>query len=302
MTEKRKAADHNFTELIFAIAFHDKSVETYEQIIDHPFSHQYPKYLADLKLRSKIVVEKYLTSTREMISEQDFPPVSRVEITGKNPDQCDNTEVIELNKGLSHKEKKSDVMVKFENGEWKGFSIKASSDASLSGYSVEKIFFDKRKELKAARHQIVKDAGLPHLYRDYRQAYVAAGKTKEFTDMYNSLFYSENPYWVMLGSEIEDNKSTIIREWSKGMFPQTPYRLFQFDGEKLFRMDGGRDLSTFDLIRTEDPRRDPKGSAKIFYSVRINGLEEWRWEIRFKNGAGIYSAQIETFHPLVYKS
>lgn len=302
MAEKRKSTDHNFTELIFAIAFHDKSVETYEQIIDHPFSHQYPKYLADLKLRSKRVVEKYLTSTREMISEQNFPPVSRVEITGKNPDQCENPEVIELNKGLSHKEKKSDVMVKFENGEWVGFSIKATSTAPLTGYSVEEIFSDKRKELKAARHQIVKDAGLPHLSRDYRQAYFAAGRSKEFRDMYNSLFYSENPYWVMLGSEIENNKSTIIREWSKGMFPQTPYCLFQFDGEKLFRMDGGRDLSTFDLIRTKNPRRDRKGSAKIFYLVTINGSEEWRWEIRFKSGAGIQSAQIETYHPLVHKS
>ena len=52
--------------------------------------------------------------------------IAEVHILGKK--QTGNPEIETLQKGMSRKQKKSDVMVKLVDGSWVGFSVKSSAN------------------------------------------------------------------------------------------------------------------------------------------------------------------------------
>jgi len=278
-TMKRKNCETNWAELVAALGFCEPTIETFEQVKGCELGKLNPNYVADLEGRKPKMVESYLKTLKVQIATHDFPEIERVVVLGKK--QRIDSEISKLQEGLDRKETKADVMVKFVTGEWIGVSVKASPKATMTNYSVEKILSD-GKELGLVRKQVLKSSGLP-----------TDTMEKERRSEYNACFKVENKYFQEVDKSIQSQKKEILEIWASSMFPKTPFRMYLFNGESLKRIDGGIDISKISFTKTTNPAKKPRGAAKMFYSVNVEGVESYRWEIRWK-GSTLCSPQIQT--------
>jgi hypothetical protein len=276
----KKDCEKNWAELVVAAVIKNKELANKEEIMMASLAQNNSGYRRDLDLRDPLVVESYVSNLKKELSNLDLDP-KEVYILGKN--QRINSEIEELQKGLDLKSKKADVMVKTKSGEFVGISVKSGSQDTLTNYAIEKILpKESRQVLERVRKKMIEDAGLPLELDKSRRA------------EYNSLFKGKNPYHEKLVEDVMKNKKEVLEGWSSGLFADTPFKMYSFDGEKLRpnskeAMEG----ASLDLKPIPNPSKNPKGAAKTFFLVTVNGTPEYIWDVRWK-GNVMHSPQIQT--------
>ena len=277
---KRARCEENWAELVVAVLLVDPSVNTKDDILNHELADDNQGYVDDLLKRPMSVVYQYIQNFKKEIVSLNFK-VIRVVILGKN--QNKDSEIEQLQKDLNRKEKKSDVMVKLVDGSWVGFSVKSGKGDTLTNYAIEK-FLSNGDLLKQCRLSMVRNAGLP----------LTLDKSKR--DSYNDLFRGENDYHSSLIASVMGNKETVLNQWAKSLFSDTPFLVYSFDGDKLRVNSFGqvKDIK-FDLRPISCPAKNPRGKcpAKIFFEVSENGKPSYIWDVRWK-GSVFASPQIQT--------
>ena len=282
--KKRARCEENWAELIVSSILDDPSVNSIEDILSSSIAKTEPAYVKDLEKRRPEVVTAYIQNFKSELKKVGISPekVEKVFLLGKQQDKY--PELDALQKGLDRKEKKSDVIIKLKNKGYVGFSVKASSGATLTNYAIEKLLPSFQDQLKNTRLKMVKDAGLPD---DFQKA---------LRPKYNDLFRGgRNPYHNFLRKVVIENKEEILDKWSKGLFSKTPFPIYSFDGSKLRSNDSSTVKSSkFDLIAIENPNPKAKGAAKTYFLVTENGKPSYIWDVRWKGSPAFGSPQIQT--------
>lgn len=276
----RKNCETNWAELAVAALFDDPTVKTVDDLYNCRLAETNPEYVNDLEGRKEERVKLYLANLNKQLSKFNFEKVDRVIVLGKN--QKVDPEIAEIQKGLDRKQTKADVMVKFVDGRWIGISVKDSVGATLTNYSVEKIL-PTGKELARVRLQVQESAGLPTDKQD-----------KDLRPQYNACFKKENDYFNAVEKELDENREEVLETWVKSMYPsEMPFDLFLFNGVTFTQINRVVDTSDVQFTRIENPAKNSRGAAKMFYSVQVEGIGTYRWEIRWK-GNTLQSPQILT--------
>ena len=277
---KRARCEENWAELVVATVLVDPLVNTKDDVLANDVAAEYPSYVDDLLKRPMSVVYQYTQNFKKEIASLHLQ-VDRVVILGK--DQNKDPEIEQIQQGLDRKEKKSDVMVKLVDGSWVGFSVKSGKGDTLTNYSIEK-FLPNAEQLKQCRLNMVREAGLP----------TTLDKSKR--PLYNNLFRGKNDYHTLLIESVMKEKESVLNQWARNLFANTPFSIYSFDGDKL-RSNSFSQVknSKFDLkpipCRAKKPRGD--GPAKTFFEVSENGEPSYIWDVRWK-GSVLASPQIQT--------
>jgi len=262
---------YNWAELVTAVVILNPSVSSREDIIkeikNKNLMVSYPeKYVENLNLRSDKDINNYISSAKKYLPSIAKGSVSRVYVLGATA-QGAFPEVEKLNKGLSAKEKKSDVIVITDKGPV-GISVKSNPNDRLTNYSLEGMTGENGKKLREER-------------KSFMKSLTQKGLTPQ--EVRDTFAKKDPPPFVKnLYKFIEDNKSQIITEWIKGMSAgKSPYPVYQFDGVKLKDMgDLGRELTEKkDRITILAQPRTGKGTS-IYYEVFIDGEKRFQWEFR----------------------
>jgi len=279
--KKRARCEENWAELIVAAVLENPRVSNLKDILSTQVASSEPAYVQDLQKREELKVQQYIDTLKREIKGLNIQ-VDKVFLLGKGQDKY--LEIETLQRGMNRKEKKADVIVKTKKGEYIGFSVKASSGATLTNYSIEKLLPNFSSQLKSARLGMLKDAGLPS---DFRKSL-----RREYNDLYRG---GRNPYHNLLRDLVVKNKEEVLSEWSKGLFSKTPFPIYSFDGNRLRANDSSsvKD-SKFDLIPIENPGPRARGAAKIYFLITENGKPAYVWDVRWKGNTGFGSPQIQT--------
>jgi hypothetical protein len=282
--KKRARCEENWAELIVSSVLEDPSVNSIEDILLSKIAKTEPGYVKDLEKRRTEVVTAYIQNFKSELKKAGIATsdIDKVFLLGKQQDKYPELEKVQ--KDLDRKERKSDVIIRKKNGKYVGFSVKASSGATLTNYAIEKLLPSFQNELRDTRLKMVKDAGLPDEFH------------KSLRPKYNDLFRGgRNPYHNLLRKVVIENKEEILNEWTKGLFSKTPFPVYSFDGSKLRSNDSSslKD-SKFDLIAIENPNPNARGAAKSYYLVTENGKPSYIWDVRWKGTPAFGSPQIQT--------
>ena len=276
---KRARCEENWAELVVAVVFSDSSVVTKSDILQHAVAQSHPGYVVDLSKRDAAMVQGYIANLKSEIQNLQLP-VKEVYILGKN--QKVTPEITKLQKGLDRKAKKADVMLLLTDGTYVGISVKSGKGDTLTNYAIEK-FLTNGKELATLRLNMIQEAGLP----------LALDKNRR--NEYNDLFRGENAYHSELITSVVENKQSVLEQWSKNLFAETPFDIYSFDGEKL-RPNTYNQIkeSEFDIRPIPNPAKNARGAAKTFFEVSENGVPAYIWDVRWK-GSVFASPQIFTY-------
>lgn len=214
-------------------------------------------------------MKSYLDSFRKELKRVRFPSVKEVVILGVS--QKTHPDITKIQKNLDRKQTKGDVWVKLSRtGEWRAFSVKANKGVTLTNYSVEKLLINK-KELKEIRFNTVRGNNLPTDKMD-----------KKLRSLYSKCFYGENPYFTEVTKSLSNQKDNVIKEWISGMFPDLPFVMYQFEGSKISKIDSNVSPSDVTFEQIDSPAKNPRGSASLFFDVKIKGEKKYLWVIRWK--------------------
>ena len=218
--------------------------------------------------------------------------IVRIYVSGKN----NKHDIIKkLNDKLDKKETKSDMYIFCRNEEIIGMSVKQNNKSTKSNYSVQK-FFDKQKdkELTKLKKKYLNDNGF---YDD----------NKDNREQINKLFYQdnkENPYWLRLKEEIENNKQNILNKIIDLLYCiNVPYDVYEFNGINLILLRCNKEELNATLIEYLPYyyRKDGniRNTAKLFYRLTIyptkviTFVNYYRVDIRWKGSVYKASPQFQ---------
>lgn len=256
------------------------------------------KYEKDIKLEKKESKIKHFIQTFYECQKNNVEFQQEIEcifISGKTNK---HEEIKVLNQDLkTRKEVKSDIYIKFVNGEIFGISIKNDEKATKSNYSVHKILD-------------VVENGSDKMLSKYLKTYlnengiqrIKKTDTKEEKESKrinaNQLFYNKNnPYWnqlrIMISKYNDDIKYIIVRY----LYSSTlHYPVYEYDGKKLVRLNITKEEERQIIFQEyEDYYKMKNGNnrnaAKMFYQLIVQD-KKYRVEIRWK-GDCFVSPQFE---------
>lgn len=270
---------YNWAEGVVAAAIADPSISTVEDILSSPVKEGNEGYMEDIKKRNPAQVEEYLRKFKEEYKKVlGGEEIEQVYILGMK--QSLNKEIEELQQGLELKQKKSDVMIKTKSGNFIGVSVKSGSGDTLTNYAANKMLPKSAVEAAdATKAGMIRNAGLPTSLDKSRR--------KE----YNALFYGKNEYHDKLNEAIMDNKAEFLKSWKEGLYADTPFPIYSFDGNK-FRDNTSRALEGKSLDLVPLPKNDK--SATLGYQVTVDGEPQYELGIRWK-GNVLVSPNVQTY-------
>lgn len=236
-------------------------------------------YLQDLHGRSTRVITAYENAfRREMAAYPEFTTIKSVFLTGKH---CQIPEICALNQHEDPLEAKADVYALLNNGSWIGISVKQTSRATKSNYSVQSMFsHTKSLQLTNIKKQFLQSNGFPTFNKTERPNV-------------NKLFYQDNPYWSELKLNIQEHNQYIKTFlYNKLYATSLKYPLFEFDSKKLTRVSSESANIVFEehepyYYSEKGVRRN---AAKLYYRLLIND-KEYCVEVRWKGNIFTASPQ-----------
>ena len=289
--KKRKKCEHNCTEYIFAMLLIDRTIHNYEDLLKldninekivFNTSEDKEKYVADINTRKINDINNYIYNFHIQIA--SFPEfalenIVKVYISGKSNKI---KKINDLNKEIDTKKAKADVYIEINNSTMYAFSIKQNKKATKSNFSVQKMLSkENNKQLTLLRKKIIDESGI-----------CRTDKTKR--DEINKLFYKTNeiPYWCELKKQINLHNLEIKKQLISYLFPiELPYDIFEFDGEKIKKLNETIDINAVQFYEHIPYYYDKSGklreTAKLFYQLIIHE-KIYRVEIRWKGN--IYNA------------
>jgi hypothetical protein len=242
-------------------------------------------YVKDVQTK-KHLVSDFIINFRKNV--EFLPLLSAVEKVYLSGKVNKHDEIDSINKGLDKKEAKADVYVKLVSGEFIGFSVKQSKEATKSNYSVQKMFgAESDKKLTDIRHQYLNENGIVHFDKSQRKKV-------------NELFYpknTSNSYWEEIKKLIkENNKSLSTKIVSYLNCTNVPYCMYEFDGTTMYKLNKVVNLDS--VVFEEHPPYyyDSKGTlrnaAKLFYRLEVED-KKYRVEVRWKGDVYNSSPQFQ---------
>ena len=211
MRKKRKNCDFNWGELLVVLILLYPGIKSKQDVMDKKEDlknnerlklpggvETIEKYYNDISIRNDKEIEKFISN----FDTTTFNDFKKIILSGKSFKGF--SELININKSYDKKLVKSDIYILYENGKIIGISVKDSKGATLTNYSIEKLFTNDMKishNLKDDRIKILKGHFGEENYR-YR---------KDQRDEANMLFYDkENEYFKNIHHIIEANKKQFI--------------------------------------------------------------------------------------------
>jgi len=238
-------------------------------------------YLQDLNSRSPRTIASYENAFRkEMCFYPEFSRVKTVFLTGKH---CKIPEICALNQQEDPLEAKADVYALLTDGSWIGISVKQSSNATKSNYSVQSMFSH------------TQNLHLTNLKKQFLQSHGFSTFNKSERSQVNKLFYQDNPYWSKLKESIHEHNHYIKTSLYNKLYASSlRYPLFEFDSKKITKLTN--EPSNISFEEHEPYYYSKKGvrrnAAKLFYRLLVN-KKEYRVEIRWKGNIFTASPQFQ---------
>lgn len=334
--EKRKNADTQWSEfVIFIILYYHSNIDNYNlrnksnihKILDISIllkiyynekenicklNEHSEKFIEDLKKQKKEVVKEYIENFYSefefcekdsifKILETTDNKIKNVYLTGKSIKIIKNinhTLYAKLS-DLQEKDRKGDIFVELNNGEYIGISIKKDKKCQFTNWSIDTIMSKVTDETdQKSLYELRKDILDIICPKDIRMKMNTEDKRK----LTKTLMYeSDNRMdgWKKILDEFIIKKynklfiSTIIDGITQSN--KLPYKLFTFDGTK--RIDNSEirkflEKNTVSIIR-DDTNFEKKNynnikthysktAAKMWYFVAVNDEIKYRFEIRSK--------------------
>jgi hypothetical protein len=227
------------------------------------------RYLHNLNNRPKQLITSYENTFRkEMALYPEFSRIKTVFLTGKH---CQIPEICALNQQEDPLEAKADVYALLQDNSWIGISVKQTSRATKSNYSVQSRFSQSQNlYLTEVKKQFLQSHGFTTLVKSERPRI-------------NKLFYQDNSYWSELKKIIQEHNDHIKTFLYKKLYASLRYPLFEFDSKKMTKLTNEPAEIVFEEYRpyyyTKKGVR--RNAAKLFYRLLINN-KEYRVEIRWK--------------------
>lgn len=298
---KRSTVEHNFAEFVIALLIDNISINTTEElfrIIDNfdetktkiCFNAEGDKeeYIKDT-YKKNYLLEDYINNFRK-IDSSFWRNIKNIYISGKTNKHkfVDN-----LNKGFDRKETKSDIYIEYLDKPPIGISVKQSSDAQKSNYSIEKMAGIYEPGLSKSLSENRRAYCRSHNY--YGLKGLNAEEKKQRRDFVNNLFHIKNPHFDALMFYIEKYKIEFGIDLVNYLnSTAVPYNVYEFDGKEMIHLNKNRN---FKNIRFElhEPYKYKKNNnlrndAKIYYQLTYDD-KKYKVEVRFKTDIYTSSAQ-----------
>ena len=296
--KKRQSVEYNGMELLFAILLKFPEVNDVSSLwlllenetemssnISFNTTEDVKLYVNDLKIKKQLVND-FISNFRKNEESLLLPSaIEKIYLSGKINK---HEEINLINKCLDKKEAKSDVYVKLVSGEFIGFSVKQSKEATKSNYSVQKMFgTETDNKLTEIRHQYLNENGIVDFQKSQRK-------------QVNELFYpknTNNPYWYEVRKLItENNKTLSTKIVSYLQCINVPYCMYEFDGETMYKLSKTVNLDSvvFDehMPYYYDSKGNLRDAAKLFYRLEVEG-KKYRVEVRWKGDVYNSSPQFQ---------
>lgn len=294
---KRKQCETNWAELVISMIILYPHIKTKDDVLnnierlktDTRFVvsggvMQLDLYIKDINLRKEKEISNYIIN----FDLEKFTGVEKVILSGKSFKDFDELTKLNINPETQKQYEKawikSDVYLIYPD-KTIGLSIKDSSGATLTNYSVEKILKDigVLHDFKSLRIKILKSR-----FGEEKFKY-----TKSQRPEANELFYDkENIYFKSLLENIEGNEKLFTKELLSKAFPRLHYEVYGYNGQKLKDLN---ELSNKISVKKKFIKRnlnyETDTSAKLWFSIYLDNIEEWKFCIRGKNN--IYSGSFQ---------
>lgn len=295
---KRQSVEYNGMELLFAILLKYPEVNDMSSLwlllenetclsnsILFNTTDDIKPYIKDIQTK-KHLVNDFMSNFRK--SEdllKQLPFIDKVYLSGKINK---HEEINVINKGLDKKEAKADVYVKLVSGEFIGFSVKQSREATKSNYSVQKMFgVETDNKLTEIRHKYLNENGIICFDKSQRSKV-------------NELFYpknTNNPYWEEIKKLIkENNKELSSKIVSYLHCTNVPYSMYEFDGNTVYKLN--KEVKVDTVVFEEhlpyyyDSKEKLRDAAKLFYRLEVED-KKFRVEVRWKGDVYNSSPQFQ---------
>ena len=296
--KKRQSVEYNGMELLFAILLKYPQVNDVSSLwllleneselssnILFNTNEDVKLYVNDLKIKKQLVNDFILNFRKNEDSLLLPSAIEKIYLSGKINK---HEEINLINKGLDKKEAKSDVYLKLVSGEFIGFSVKQSKEATKSNYSVQKMFgTETDNKLTEIRHKYLNDNGVVDFDKSQRKKV-------------NELFYpknTQNPYWEEVKQLIKENNKELSTKIVLCLrCTNVPYSVFEFDGSTMYKLNKG---VNFDSVVFEehlpyyyDSKKRLRNAAKLFYKLEVED-KKYRVEVRWKGDVYNSSPQFQ---------
>lgn len=288
MKKKRKSVEHNGMELLFAILLKYPQVNDVSSLwllleneselscnILFNTNEDVKLYVNDLKIKKQLVNDFILNFRKNEESLLLPSAIEKIYLSGK---KNKHEEINLINKCLDKKKgAKADVYVKLLSGEFIGFSVKQSKEATKSNYSVQKMLgTETDNKLTETKHKYLNENGIVDFQESQRK-------------QVNELFYpkhTNNPYWYEVRKLITENKKTLSKKIVSYLYcTNVPYCVYEFDGENMYKLNKVVEADSVVFEEYTSYYCDSKGklrrAAKLFYRLEVEG-KKYRVEVRWK--------------------
>jgi len=298
---KRSSVEYNFAEFVIALLIDNISINTTEElfrIIDNfdetktkiCFNAEGDKeeYIKDI-YKKNYLLEDCINNFRK-IDSSFWRNIKNIYISGKTNKHkfVDN-----LNKGFDRKETKSDIYIEYLDKPPIGISVKQSSDAQKSNYSIEKMAGTYEPGLSKSLSENRRAYCRSHNY--YGLKGLNAEEKKQRRDFVNNLFYIKNPHFDSLMFYIEKYKIEFGIDLVNYLnSTAVPYNVYEFDSKEMIHLNKNRNFKNirFELHEPYKYKKnnDLRNNAKIYYQLTYDD-KKYKVEVRFKTDIYTSSAQ-----------
>jgi len=299
----RKNCENNWAELVICLMILYPEIQTKEDVLQriddlrlnprfvisgHDSDCNIEKYVTDIKLRSDIKIQEFISNFDKTIFQGNF---NKIILSGKSFKEFPELVTLNTNpttgKLYDKKLMKSDVYIVYSDS-YIGISVKASSLATLTNYSIEGIFHELQipNNLKEKRINMLKE--------EFSEGYEYK---KEQRKDANKLFYDKNnEYFKKIIEIIEDHNDIFTGHLVSRAFPKLEYDVYGYNGTVL------KDLNSLSskihgksqMIKRET-KYETETAAKIWFSLYLDDIESWKFCIRGKNDIYKGSFQVLEF-------
>ena len=302
----RKNCENNWAELVVCLMILYPEIQTKEDVLQRiddlilnprfvisrtDSDCNIEKYVADIKLRTDIRIQGFISNFDKTIFQGDF---IKIILSGKSFKEF--PELVTLNTNpttgqlYDKKQMKSDIYIVYSDS-YIGISVKDSSIATLTNYSIEGMFHKLQipNNLREKRINMLKE--------EFNEGYKYK---KEQRKEANKLFYDKNnEYFKKIIEIIEDHNDIFTGHLVSCVFPKLNYDVYGYNGLVL------KDLNSLSskihgksqMIKRET-KYETETAAKIWFSLYLDDIESWKFCIRGKNDIYKGSFQVLEFQKM----
>ena len=299
----RKNCENNWAELVICLMILYPEIQTKEDVLqriddlrlDPRFvisgtdsDCNIEKYVTDIKLRPDIKIQEFISNLDKTIFQGNF---IKIILSGKSFKEFPELVTLNTNpttgKLYDKKQMKSDICIVYSDS-YIGISVKDSSLATLTNYSIEGMF----RNLQIPNN--LKEKRINMLKEEFSEEYKYK---KEQRKEANKLFYDKkNEYFKKIIEIIEDYNDIFTGYLVSCVFPKLEYDVYGYNGLVL------KDLNSLSskihgksqMIKRET-KYETETAAKIWFSLYLDDIESWKFCIRGKNDIYKGSFQVLEF-------